>query len=253
MTGPLAGLRVWLTRPAPHDETSARVWTARGADVVRAPTVRVEARRPDADEVARVDALDDAWIVLPSPRAAENLAAARDAFAVSLRAWPVAAVGDASAEAARAAGFDVRVTATRATGADLARQLLSEGGPPRVVIASSDRRREELGAILREAGRTVVDLVVHHTLPSDGLPSGVGDLDAIDLIAVYSPSALAFVATLAPVARGAVLVRPVACLGETSAAAARTAGFDRVILPDDPGEVALIERVIAWWSARDGG
>lgn len=256
MTRPLDGLHVWLTRPAPHDDASARAWQARGARVIRAATVRVEPRRPDADDVARVEALGDGWIVLPSPRAAENLAAGLDAFSVPLRNWPVAAVGDATAEAAHAAGFHVRIVAARATGADLAARLVADPEIGRVVLASSDRRREELGGRLRAAGREVVDLVVHRTAPVPGLPDAVADrlgAGGVDLLAVYSPSALDFVDDLSAARRESVLRRGAACVGESSADAARALGFSDVIHPPDPGEEGLLDAVADWWAARRSG
>jgi len=245
---PLAGLSVWLTRPEPHDVKSARAWRSLGADVQCVPTLRIEARPPDEDDVARVDALSDSWIVLPSPRAAQNLAAHFDAFSASLDTWPTAVVGEATADAAREAGFDVRHVAERATGADLAEALVADESVRSVLLASSDRRREEIGDALRAAGRTVVDLVVHWTLPrvaAPGRPFGC--------IALYSPSALGFLDELDPAAVQPVLRTPVACLGSTTAAAARERGFTTVLVPDAPGEQALLDTVVGWWTARNVG
>lgn len=242
MKASLEALRVWLTRPAPHDVHSARAWQARGATVLRVPTLSIEARRPAPEDVERVAALGEAWIVLPSPRAAQNLAAHLDAFPSELRAWPAAAVGEATAEAARDAGFDVRRVASRATGADLARELATDASIEKILLASSDRRRDELGDCLRGAGRTVVDLVVHWTVTRVAAPSG-----GFDVLAAYSPSALAFLDALDPAVVDAVVTRPVACLGETTADAARAVGFTTVLVPPAPGEEALLDTVAAWW------
>lgn len=247
-TGALAGLRVWLTRPEPHDEASAAAWSARGADVQRVPTLSIEPRRPDEEDVARVNTLESGWVVLPSPRAARNLAAVADAFAVPIVTWPAAVVGEATAVAAREVGFAVKRVADRATGADLAEALVADASVQRVVLASSDRRREELGETLRAADRTVVDLVVHWTMPRVAAPSR-----AFDCIALYSPSALNFLDELDPAAGHALAGSPAACLGATTASAARERGFVTVLQPDDPGEDALLDRVGTWWDTRRSG
>lgn len=244
---PLARLNVWLTRPEPHDVPSRRAWQTLGADVQAVPTLRIEARRPDEQDVARVDALSEAWIVLPSPRAARNLAAELDAFRAPLRTWPVAAVGEATADAARDVGFDVRHVAERATGADLAKALVADASVRNVVLASSDRRREELGEALRAAGRTVVDLVVHWTLPRVAAPGR-----PFDCIALYSPSALGFLDEMDPVVTASVIHKAAACLGSTTAAAARERGFSQVLAPEAPGEDALLGVVATWWTDQQG-
>ena len=247
MTAALAGLRVWSTRPAPHDEASAAAWRERGADVLSVPTVHIVPRDLDPEVRARIDVLDEAWIVLPSPRAAENLARTLGIRRADGSVWPCATVGRATSESARTMGFDVRLQAGRATGADLGVELLAAGAPEHLVLASSDRRREELGRVLREGGKTVIDVTVHRTEPVEGLPTSVREgieAGTIDVIAVYSPSALEFVRGLDARTTDRLRRLLVACLGNTTADTARALGFTRVVAPDAPGETAMIETVV---------
>lgn len=248
MTAALAGLRVWSTRPAPHDEASAAAWRERGAEVLSVPTVRIVPRDLDPEVRARIDALDDAWIVLPSPRAAENLARALGVRRGDGTAWSCATVGEATSQRARAMGFDVRVQASRATGADLGAELLDAGAPEHLVLASSDRRREELGRALREGGKTVIDVTVHRTEPVDDLPAPVRarlEAGTLDVVAFYSPSAVDFVGTLDAATADRVRALMAACLGSTTADAARALGFELVVAPTDPGESAMLDAVAA--------
>ncbi len=248
MSAPLAGLRVWLTRPEPHDTASAAAWSERGAQVVVAPTAIVEPRALDDADRARIAALDSPWIVLPSPRAVTNLVLSFDVRRADGVPWPVAAIGEATAERARAAGFDLRHVGAHATGEAFARELLERADAPRsFVLASSDRRREALGRVLREAGRDVLDVVVHRTVVTDGLPATVRPvLEGLDVVAFYSPSAVEFVGTTEPAERSRVLALTAACMGSTTADAARAAGFGTVLAPAAPGEPAMLDTVEAW-------
>jgi uroporphyrinogen-III synthase len=248
VSAPLAGLRVWLTRPEPHDAASAAAWSERGAQVVVAPTVTVEPRALDDADRARIAALESPWIVLPSPRAVTNLVLCLDVRRADGVPWPVAAIGEATADRARAAGFDLRHVGTHATGEVFARELLERADAPRsFVLASSDRRREALGRVLREAGHEVVDVVVHRTVVADGLPAAVRPvLEELDVVAFYSPSAVEFVGALEPAVRSGVLALAAACMGSTTADAARAAGFGTVLAPAAPGEPAMLDAVGAW-------
>jgi len=252
VSAPLAGLRVWLTRPEPHDTASAVAWSDRGADVVLAPTVAIEPRALDDHDRARIAALDSPWIVLPSPRAVDNLARTLGVRGSDGAAWPVAAIGEATADAVRDAGFDLRFVGAHATGEAFARELLEVNDAPRdFVLASSDRRREALGRVLRGAGRSVVDVVVHRTAVLDGVPEPVRPaLGSLDVVAFYSPSAVQFVATLDAEARGHVTGAAAACMGSTTAGAAREAGFKTALAPGAPGEPAMLDLVAEWRRSR---
>lgn len=257
MSLPLDGLRVWITRPEPALSPSVIAWRRHGATVVGAPTVEVRACDPLAHEtealIAALERHAEALVVLPSPRAADHFARAFGAMDAQGRVWRVAVLGEATARRARAAGLEPILTASRALGAVLAREIVAACAPALVLLPSSDRRRPELGAALRSAGVEVVDLTVHRTLPVASLPAAARQAlttTGLDLLTAYSPSALGFCQSLD--ATGTALLREVAvaALGPTTAAAARDLGLRVAIEPDDPSEEALLAATAAWWAAR---
>ena len=91
-------MRLLLTRPEPDAQRTAAALRAQGHDVIIAPLLRIE---PAAD--AQIGAGPWAAILITSANAAHAVAA--HARVTPLRALPVFAVGQRSAEAMAAAGF----------------------------------------------------------------------------------------------------------------------------------------------------
>jgi uroporphyrinogen-III synthase len=82
------------------------------------------------------------------------------------RTLPSAAVGKRTAEAARSAGFAVELTASEAYGSVLAGEILSRyPATSRLLLPCSLRHREELPAILRNAGFPVTLLPLYRPQP----------------------------------------------------------------------------------------
>ena len=257
MTGALHGLRVWITRPRPALAASARAWRRLGANVLAVPTVEIRACTPlplEQDQLAlALASAREVLVALPSPRAAEHFVRAFGVFHTEGRPWRVAALGEATAKRAARLGLELRLCSSRALGAVFAAEIVESVAPALVLLPSSDRRRPELGQALRAAGVAVVDLTVHRTLPVDALPAELSAAlvrGEIDLLAAYSPSALAFQESLDREQRDAVRALPIACLGATTAAAARASGCEVVAEPFEPSEPALLSATVKWWSAR---
>jgi len=104
-----------------------------------------------------------------------------DAAYPTARTLPAAAVGKRTAQAAQAAGFAVELTASEAHGAALAGEILARyPATSRLLLPCSERHREELPAVLRNAGFPVT------LLP---LPSNLEQIlnEATDLLC-FSPS-----------------------------------------------------------------
>lgn len=257
---PLAGLRVWITRPLPTAERSADAWRAWGADAVAVPTVRLRPVPLDPEVLRRLrEELSPAWkLVLTSANAAESLLRSLDdepSLARILRRCPAHAVGPATASRARELGLRVVQVAPRAVGADLAAALLAAGeARGAVLLPGSDVRGLDVETALREAGAEVVACTVYRNEPIPRLPaSAERDLveDRVDLIAFYSPSGLrGFLAAAAVIVDDAAARCPVAVLGPTTREAARVAGCQVVAEPASPGEPALLEAVARWWAGR---
>ena len=238
-----------VTRP---EEAAAELvdgLRALGARVAVHPLIRVA---PPADEAAvrraarQLAAYD--WVVFTSVNAVTTFAAAAAAAGSDFRPGVprVAAVGPATADALRAAGIAVDTVpgeyAGRALPAAMDEALPLAGA--RVLLPRSAIGREELPALLREAGAEVEDLAVYRTL---GNPEGAAALTralrdgALDVVTFTSPSTVRCLAEACPVLPSRVRV---AVIGPATAAAARDVDFPVHAMPEDYTAAGLVSAVV---------
>jgi uroporphyrinogen-III synthase len=151
-------MKLLVTRPEPDNQRTAAALRAAGHDVMLAPMLRIEAF-PDADLGApSLGAPPWAAVLLTSANGARALAA--HARRDELLALPVLAVGRASADAARAAGF-ADVASADGDVADLARLAAARFAGSRIPLlyaAGEDRSGDLAGALCAKdvAVRTAV-------------------------------------------------------------------------------------------------
>ena len=180
-----------------------------------------------------------AWLVIASPRAPERFAQACRRHGVEeLLELPAAAVGTATAEAARIAGLEVEQVGP-GDGAGLASQLVREIDEPTTFIFACGRdRRPELPRGLTAAGHEVLPVVVYRMDPTPirELPPLPPSLDGVVLT---SPRA-------AQLYLEGVGGFPLPCrhwaLGPTTRDAAAAIGIDCAI-PRDPTFESLAEEL----------
>ena len=129
-------MRLLLTRPEPGAKHSAGILRARGHDVLVAPLLRIEA-------ITNAELGPPPWagILVSSANAARAIAS--HARLQELLALPVLAVGERTAEVARATGF-ANVRSVDGTAADLARAAASFASAdiPLLYLAGADRARD---------------------------------------------------------------------------------------------------------------
>lgn len=234
---PKAPRTVWITRTRPGADSTARAVRALGHTAVVEPLFEVRDLATDLDFGAA------AALAFTSANAVRALAAR-----TSERTLRVFAVGDATAQAAREAGFR-NVLSTRGDVEALAAGILS-------------RKRELTGPVLHPGGAELAgDLVgalakggvearavaLYETVERPAPAEVVARLDSIDDVLLHSPrGARALAATLretaAPNLRALCMSRAVA----QPLARLRTAGrLGQVVparLPTDEDLVALIDR-----------
>lgn len=187
-------MRVWVTRARPGAERTARAVADLGHEPIVAPVLEVHdlpvAPPPPADALAFTSAnAVAAWTRLTPDRSAR-----------------VFAVGDATAKAAREAGFtDVRSAA--GDGAALA-DLISRAGPAHILWPRAADVAFDLEAALADRVR-VRSLPVYETRPTTPPPA-----PAFDAVLIQSPRAARRIAETLPAdaARGrlALAVSPAA-------------------------------------------
>ena len=219
-------LRLWVTRTQPQAEATAARLRALGHEPVVAPVLEVRPVAVDPARLAGADAL------------AFTSQAAVAAFAAQSpeRGLPVFAVGEATAAAARAAGFS-RV-APPAAGGDvraLADQIAQAAPRPAALLNPTARApAADLAALLAERGIPARGLVIYETAPTPMAGAPVG----IDGVLIHSARAAEQVAQGITPALAASL--SVYALSEAAASGLRNLGFARILVAEHPDEAALL-------------
>lgn len=245
----VAGRTVLVTRPA----EDAAAWCAeierRGGRPVVLPCLVTEPVRDRATRAAFAAALDGAaWLALTSRRAVDAVAEllAGAALPDGVR---VAAVGPATAAAARTALGRADLVAREGHGASLARDLAASlvapaangpDAPRRVVVPAADRAGRQLEEVLEPLGIEVVRLTVYRTLPAPEADEKQ-DLAAlgVDAVLLASPSAAEGLVHQAVVPETTQVIS----IGPSTTEAARRFGLRVAAEAVRPGLEGLLEAV----------
>ncbi len=229
-------MRVVVTRPQEDAERTAAVLRARGHEVLLAPLLRLEPVKAD---------LRTNWggIIITSAHAASALAAhpAREEL-IKLRLF---AVGQRSAEAARAVGF-TDVTSAGGDVRDLVRTLVARRADeqaPLLYLAGEDRARDLISELTARAIAAEM-AVVYRAVTVPFPPALVAALKdgTVDAVLHYSKrSAEGYLtgAKQADVTQQALKVRHI-CLSAQIAAPLTAADAANVVVAPRPDEAALI-------------
>ncbi len=235
-------MAILVTRPHPDNEATASALRARGYEVLLAPMLRFEAVATGNDLDAGFDA-----VIVTSANALRAVALSGH----PILARPLFAVGEHTAEAARAAGFDKVLSAGGDAGGlrDLLRARVKAKELKKtsrlIYLAGADLSGDlagELGAAGFDVSvRTTYRMVALSTLPRDTLDAFAAN--GIEAVLHYSArTARAFVEAV----RGAgieisALSVPQCCLSTNLAAILREAGATRAQAAARPDEKALFE------------
>jgi len=231
-------MRLLVTRPHPQAGETAERLRALGHAVRVAPLLDIV---PDPDVTLAPDGAD--LVVLTSRGAVRALTRHRELDRV--RGLPTLAVGEATAAAARAAGF----SDVRAAGGDLfsvAAAIEADPNRPRTVLHLAGRDRSgDLGALLAASGAAVVTRVCYRAEAAQALPADVagalkeGDIDAV---LSFSPRSAATLVRLAQAegAGPAVAALRHFCLSEAVADVLRGASAGRVEVAERPDQEAML-------------
>jgi uroporphyrinogen III methyltransferase/synthase len=221
------------TRPREQAAELTRLLRSRAFEVVEAPAIAIASAWTAAELQATRGDLGRgayAWVVLASQNAARGL---EDALAGSQLLC-----GSATADAlGLAAAISLeRFSATAAV--EVLRPRVTTG--QRVLVPRAAEGRDELIDGLRALGLIVDAPVAYRTVSVDSAAARLGE-GGVDVVALCSPSAASSVATALPADVAVV------CLGETTAAAARSIGVrvDGVAAATSmPGLVDAIESLV---------
>ncbi|MBE7558347.1 uroporphyrinogen-III synthase [bacterium] len=194
---PLTGRRILVARPKKQAGGLAQALSALGAEVLHLPLIDI---RPPEDwspvdaALARLPEFD--WILFTSANGVAGLLdrmseLGRPPSEITAR---VAAVGEATAEAAHAHGLAVHLVAGKAVAEGLVEALATTANleNTRMLWPRGDRGRDTLRLELERRGAHVLPVVVYRTLAAEVDAEGLRAIiraGAVHWIALTSPSA----------------------------------------------------------------
>ena len=253
---PLDGKRIVLCRPrAQAGDFEAHVRSLGGEPVLAAAIAVVPPETWTVVDAAlrRIETYDA--ITFTSANAVQALTERADMIGVdrdTIRSRRLAAVGPATSAAVGAALRAPDVVPTTHTAESLAREF-SDARNSRVLFPCGDLAVDALPSGLRERGAYVDEVVVYRTVPGDGIAAIVAELRAgtVDALLFTSASAVRFVAGAVADAvdawPGGVVT---ACIGPTTADAARAAGFEPDVIAESASQNDLVDGVARWFAVR---
>ena len=241
-------MRVAVTRPEPQASRTAQRLIAAGHTPILAPLLVFRPLPAGPIDAASFDAL-----AITSRSAVAALAALAgsepdQAGMEALRTLPVFAVGEATADAARATGF-AHVTSANGDAAALAALLAERLAPgARILHLAGADQAADLGALLRPHGLAVEVRIMYRMEAAGALPAPLVEAAAraeVDAVLVYSPrTAAVYADCLAASAAQPALVRvPHLALSERVAAPLRKAGIGEILVSPRLHEDAILTLV----------
>jgi uroporphyrinogen-III synthase len=247
---PLAGKRVVVTRAAEQCQSLVDALRAAGAEPVVLPVVAFQMPEDVAvlDDCLKTPGQFD-WVFLTSQNAVRALQERWATLALRgvdvFSGARVAAVGPATAEAARTAGLQVACVSQVHNGMAMAKELAAEVRGKRVLLPRSDRANPGLIKTLEGFGATVTAVVAYKTIvPEPASPESEASVfhDRADAVLFYSPSAVHQLRSILGMDRFVQLSRKAVfvAIGPVSEQALKEEGVERVLTATDTTVTASI-------------
>lgn len=216
---PLAGRRILVTRAAHQAGKLSEELRALGAEPVEVPVleIRPPASFEELDAALRqLDRYD--WLILTSANAVRALGARAAELGIALERparLKVAAVGEATAAAARKAGMEVAFVPEAYVAEGLVKGLQARAAGQRILLARAAVARDVIPDALRAAGAGVDVVDAYRNLMPEAAPEQLRRAAAEDLdAATFTSSSSA--THLAEAARAAGLRWPLAAVPAVS-------------------------------------
>ena len=233
-------MRLLLTRPEPDNARTAALLRAQGHEVVLAPLLRIEA-------VADADVATPPWAAILFTSANGVRALADHPRRNDLLALPVLAVGQVSADAARAAGFaDVASADGDADDlAWLAAERFAGARLPLLYLAGEDRSGDLAGA-LAVRGLTVRTVAIYRAAKAERFPPPARaalEQGQIDGVLHFSRRSVESYLDCGRDIVGPALKPVHYCLSARAAEPLRLAGATHISVATQPDEASLLALV----------
>lgn len=247
---PLAGRRVLVTRAAHQAGKLSDALRAKGAEPVEVPILEIGPPHDFAPLDQALERLSDYdWLVLTSANTVRAIVERSGAVGTLLRLSEnvrVAAIGSATAEAARQAGFHVAVVPEKYVAESLVEALRSQQAiGKKILLARAAVARDVIPDALRSAGAIVEVVDAYRNRMPEGAPEQLREALAagIDAATFTSSSSVLHLADAAGAAGLAFPLAGVAAIsiGPITSQTLREAGWEPAIeatRSDIPGLVA---------------
>ncbi len=168
---PLFGKSLLVPRPAEQGKATAAAIRARGGKAVLLPAIEI---RPPSDPAQLAAAIEHLrtyqWVLFTSANGVERFLGALHDSGFDSRAFAhskLGVIGPKTAAALARFGLKADVMADEFVGEGLARAVLGEGNPGRVLLARAEIARDALPELLRAAGAHVDVVPVYETVTAD--------------------------------------------------------------------------------------
>ena len=257
---PLAGKRVVVTRAPEQSQELVDALENLGAEVLLMPTVSFAPPEDSSElDATMKNKKDFDWILFTSQNAVRFVFQRACELTPVRPAQPpkplVAAVGVATAQAARNLDLRVDFVAQTQTGESLAAELRDQMVGKRVLLPRSDRVDDRLPDALREAGAQVKEVVAYRTLrPASLDPEILSAVRKAEVAAIVfaSPSAYHNLAAFVPAAELNALSERVqfAAIGSTTTRALREAGARVAIEANDSSSAGLADAIAKYYQRQ---
>lgn len=237
-------MAILITRPAADQTTTTATLQAKGLEALQAPMLRFEPVAFQIESTERFDA-----VLVTSANALRAIA--QTPAGTRWHDLPLFAVGERTAEVARAAGFQ-QVYVASGDGASLRDLVVAQAHAEtlnktaRLLYLAAADRAVDLGGELGPHGFDVVTVTTYRMIATPDLPAEVCDAFAahrIEAVLHYSRrSARAFVdAVRAAGVEISALAVPQCCISDAVAAVIRDAGACQVAVARTPDENAVFD------------
>jgi hydroxymethylbilane synthase len=253
---PLANKQVLVTRDDKRDSIRMKLANL-GATPMIAPVVRFEMTELDDLDAAlqRLTQRSFDWIVFTSANAVDALLQSPRGLEIAMRA-SVAAVGAATALRLENKGIKValrplRYSSDALVGEFATRDLASKS----VLFPHGNLTCQTIPDGLRSLGADVETLTVYSTITVDELdPAAVKEISKgnIDAVMFFSPSGVHALKSLAGDRFDALKSSTVACIGATTASAARDVGLEVHVVPEESTIEGLIDALENYYAIALG-
>jgi uroporphyrinogen-III synthase len=204
---PLAGRRVLVTRAAHQAGKLSEGLRALGAEPVEVPVLEIRAPESFAAldaALRRLDSYD--WLILTSANTVRALAGRAAALGIALAqrdGLKVAAVGEATAEAARKTGFILTFVPEFYVAESLVEGLMSRTAGRKILLARAAVARDLIPDALRAAGASVDVVDAYQNFMPEGVPEQLRQalVEGVDAVTFTTSSSVRHLAAAAGAAK----------------------------------------------------